>query len=563
MAFYGRLSTTDKQDPTLSFPSQLKACRRKAEDLGGAVTCEFTDQESGAKQDRPGWGALTHEARDRDGRRFDAVVVYATSRLARDRLVAALYERELRQCGVEIHYATGAGDPTTPEGSLFVGMQQLWDEFERVKLARETKRGMREASEQGYRVGGRAPYGYRRVLEGLPAGHLGDREKHRVTLEPDPEQAAVVAEIFDLYARRGKSLKAIADLLNQPGGPPSPRHVDSARNLRNHWAASTIRSMLANPTYTGATVWNRLDFASARQFGGGARQRAREEWTITEHTHLPLVDPETFTAAQDRLASRKRGPREATKRKYLLAGIIRCNAGHQPLSMHGKRRKGHTYYACSYGTDYGETAAAEVHGGAKWIYLREDHVLDLVERFLAQRVFGPLRLDRLEKQLAAERRGRRTEGQRAAKRLRDQIADLDRRMKAQVQALEAGVEPELVAERIAELRADRETAQATLADLHPQDVDEREDVLAERLRRVPDLTQAYRDATPEIQRQTLDAFDIQVLVDKPNGRIEISATISDQVAAALENEKTLREEGLIVTSSDIAGAGFEPATFGL
>ena len=115
-AFYGRLSTTDKQDPALSFPSQLKACQRKAAERGGKVVCEFTDQESGAKQDRPGWSALTHEARDRDTRRFDAVVIYSTSRLARDRLVAALYERELSKVGVSIHYATGAGDPDTPEG---------------------------------------------------------------------------------------------------------------------------------------------------------------------------------------------------------------------------------------------------------------------------------------------------------------------------------------------------------------------------------------------------------------------------------------------------------------
>jgi DNA invertase Pin-like site-specific DNA recombinase len=57
---------------------------------------------------------------------------------------------------VGIHYATGAGDPATAEGQIFIGMQQLWDEFER-KLARETKRGMREGTEQGYSMGGRAP----------------------------------------------------------------------------------------------------------------------------------------------------------------------------------------------------------------------------------------------------------------------------------------------------------------------------------------------------------------------------------------------------------------------
>jgi DNA invertase Pin-like site-specific DNA recombinase len=56
---------------------------------------------------------------------------------------------------------------------MFIGMQQLWDEYEREKLARETKRGMREATEQGFRTGGRAPDGYRRELHALPDGHKG------------------------------------------------------------------------------------------------------------------------------------------------------------------------------------------------------------------------------------------------------------------------------------------------------------------------------------------------------------------------------------------------------
>jgi len=51
---------------------------------------------------------------------------------------------------------------------------------------------------------------------------------------------------------------------------------------------------------------------------------------------------------------------------------------HQPLSMQGKARKD---YACSYGATYGDTAAVEVHADQKWIYLREDALLPVVERF--------------------------------------------------------------------------------------------------------------------------------------------------------------------------------------
>jgi hypothetical protein len=34
-AWYGRLSTKDKQDPTISFPSQREACERKTSELAG------------------------------------------------------------------------------------------------------------------------------------------------------------------------------------------------------------------------------------------------------------------------------------------------------------------------------------------------------------------------------------------------------------------------------------------------------------------------------------------------------------------------------------------------
>ena len=67
---------------------------------------------------------------------------------------------------------------------------------------------------------------------------------------------------------------------------------------------------------------------------------------------------------------------------------------------------------------------------------------------------------------------------------------------------------------------------------------------------------------PEVKRQVFDAFGLQIVYDKPNRRIEISATISEAIAHALHNAEDLPQEAF-VAHTDIAGAGFEPATFGL
>jgi site-specific DNA recombinase len=256
------------------------------------VEVEFFDQESGAKDDRPGWTSLTQEARDAATRRFDAVVIYQTSRLSRDRVSAGLFHRELRKHGVEIQYAIGAGDPSTAEGGLMIALQQAFDEYERAKLSRETKRGMRQTALQGFRCGGRPPYGYRLLTSEHPVAARAKAGEVKTRLEPDPEAAAVVAEIFHLWADKGWGCKAIADHLNRPGGPPSPSHVDPKRNVKGNWAKSTLRAMLRNPTYTGRLVWNRLDFATQREAGGTARLRARDEWVISEVEHLPLVSDE-------------------------------------------------------------------------------------------------------------------------------------------------------------------------------------------------------------------------------------------------------------------------------
>ena len=83
-----------------------------------------------------------------------------------------------------------------------------------------------------------------------------------------------------------------------------------------------------------------------------------------------------------------------------------------------------------------------------------------------------------------------------------------------------------------------------------------DDELVKQLARVPDLSKALAAATPEVQRQVFQAFDLQISYDKVGRRIEISATVSEAVANAFENAKALQKEGSAVVVRDIAGARF-------
>jgi site-specific DNA recombinase len=532
-AAYARISTRDKQDPSLSFPSQFEEGRRRAAELGGAVVCEFTDEQTGADDDRPGWSELIAEARDRGNRRFDGVVLYSTSRLSRDRVSAGLFERELRKLGVSVVYAHAGADSSTPEGELTIGVLQVIDQFERSRLKRESRRGMRQNALAGYRNGGRAPYGYERETEPHtnPIRAAAGETKSRLAIDPD--EAPIVREIFELWATKERGVTAIANLLNERR-VPCPTATNPRLNATRRWAGATITAMLRNPVYVGKQVWDRRDNATRREQGGSAPWRSEDEWTVCEDAHEPVVSPDLFAAAQARIERKRRAysrPRTGN-REHLLGGMVRCATGHPSLSAYGAVVKGHTYYRCTYGQNYGKVAADAIAGHGATCNVREDTLLPVIERFFADRLFGPMRLDLLREQLDLQQQTSATEDQRTAARLQAQIAEADRAIAFQVRALEAGVEPELVRARIEELKADKAAAQASLPRLGL--APERQDP-AVVLDQVPDLAERLRGADNATKRALFDAFDLRVVYDKASDRLSISATLTEAVAKMLRD----------------------------
>ncbi|MFD0855017.1 recombinase family protein, partial [Actinomadura adrarensis] len=129
MAFAGRTSTEDKQDPTLSIPRQL-ANSQLALPPGATIVAHFYDIESGRKDLAVRGKGRGHErfsipvTRDgglqdllaeavRSDRRFDVVICESIDRIARRTYIGTQVENLLEQAGVPL---LAADEPITFTG---------------------------------------------------------------------------------------------------------------------------------------------------------------------------------------------------------------------------------------------------------------------------------------------------------------------------------------------------------------------------------------------------------------------------------------------------------------
>ncbi len=118
-------------------------------------------------------------------------------------------------------------------------------------------------------------------------------------------------------------------------------------------------------------------------------------------------------------------------------------------------------------------------------------------------------------------------------------------------AIEAGVDPAVVSERISSLKAKRAEAEDLLSqlDTSPLCLAGPEDSLAI-LEGLPDLGKSLASADPKLRRAVFDAFRVRMEIDRNAGEIKLKALVS----SAFSEVQDL--DGL-VTHKAIAGAGFE------
>ncbi|MDB5686488.1 MAG: site-specific recombinase, invertase Pin [Rhizorhabdus sp.] len=300
-ARYVRMSTELQQ---YSPDNQAQAIALYANQRGFEIVETYADEgRSGLSlTGRPGLQRLLADVESRRAG-FEAILIYDVSRLGRfqDTDEAAHCELRCRRAGVTIHYCAEPfeNDGTIGSSILKTVKRAMAGEYSR-ELSVKVFAGQANLARRGYRLGGAAGYGVRRLLidaQGVAKSELRRGEHKsiatdRIVLVAGPAaECAIVREIFDLFVTHGHSEYAIADLLNARGIPT---------DLGRTWTRGIVNQILLNEKYIGNNVWGRTAF----KLGVRLVRTAPDDWIRSDGVFEVIVDRDIFARAQAIMTAR-------------------------------------------------------------------------------------------------------------------------------------------------------------------------------------------------------------------------------------------------------------------
>ncbi len=306
-------------------------------------------------------------------------LAYSQERFCRNRRRSNQYKDKLRSNGIEIRFVSGdVEDPNSDGGYWQEGIQELVAEGYSRKVSSDTLRGCKQTArtrdtETGYvyRNGGTAPFWLMPVKKNIGTDHYGrvmtktiwDKNTNIYTATYKGQNISKTMwewgkYIFlELRLKQGKSLNEIVNFINEVGLPVS-RNSELAR-------ANTLALQIKNECLFGLSIYNRHGFKGRTK----SVLKSEKEWIVEENAMPALITKEQFDLLQEmsKKKARKTGNTSAnTTNDKLLVNIpdkFYCaNCGSKIISS-GK------HYVCSNYNSYGKKGcgASSFYVNSEWL----------------------------------------------------------------------------------------------------------------------------------------------------------------------------------------------------
>jgi len=302
-AQYVRMSTEHQQYST---ENQRDVLRDYADQRGYEIIRTYADDgKSGLKMEgRESLRRLIDDVQSGNAD-FDVILVYDISRWGRfqDADESAYYEYSCKRAGIEVHYCAeqfeNDGGPTS---TIIKSVKRAMAAEYSRELSSKVFKGQCKLIELGYRQGGPAGFGLRRMLidmnrneKGiLTRGEQKSLQTDRVILVPGPqEEIRIVRWVYEMFVKEGRRESEIAEILNA-------REI--LTDLGRHWTAGTVHEVLTNEKYIGNNVYNQRSFKLKRK----RVANPPDMWVRRDGAFAPLVSHELFYTAKGVFLARNR-----------------------------------------------------------------------------------------------------------------------------------------------------------------------------------------------------------------------------------------------------------------
>ena len=301
VVIYARYSSHSQTEQSIE--GQLHICYEYAKRNNYTVVGEYIDRaQTGTNDNREQFQKMIA---DSDRKFFEGILVYQLDRFSRNRYDSATYKAKLKKNGVRVLSAMEniSNDPT---GIITESILEGMAEYYSVELAQKIRRGMNVNAEKCLSNGSNPGLGY----------HVDEERRFHV----DPEGAAAVREIFEMYAS-GKTVTEIVNYLNA-------RKVKTS--LGKEFNKNSLHRLLRNKRYIGCYMYKGME---------------------TPNGMPRIIEDELFERVQHMLDRNKKAPARAKgPEEYLLTTKLFCGYCHEPMTGYGgtgKSGKAYHYYACN------------------------------------------------------------------------------------------------------------------------------------------------------------------------------------------------------------------------
>lgn len=371
---YVRVSTTQQIDRD-SLRTQEERLRQycKAQDFEIYKNKPYKDEGISAKDTkRPAFEELMN---DIEAGRIQVIIVTRLDRVTRSLKDLIELMEKLQKHNVKLVSLTESIDTTGPMGRFIINLLGSIAQLEREIDSERVSADMHHRALAGKWTGGVVPLGYvtkgkliRRYLEkgmsedeAIKGANKIAPEKGRLYLVK--QDAELVRKIYQFYLEC-KSLRRVTHELNK-------REIKTPEG--ESWAATSIRRILTNPTYSGKVLYGKRKTELAT---GKLKNVKPELWKIVKGEHEGIIPEEIFERVQVLVRQKYMKPSKA-KKSYLLAGLARC--GHCKGGMFGylyfkkKYDKRYFYYRCQNAIQKGRTVCKGMVVSGK---ILEEQVVD-------------------------------------------------------------------------------------------------------------------------------------------------------------------------------------------